>query len=194
LIKLLNADDYLERTFLERARTAFLDNPGCGWVYGGTTVIESDGQVAKHYPGEPDFGSRPVTSNRVAPHPSWLVARDTYVRVGLYAQDLQLAMDYEWMLRAAGSGYSGLWVPGLDATMGAHGRSERGHYRRDYEKHRVARAHHALTPAHAAALLAYRQARSVYERSLELVGGETLRKLGTRPFQLLRRSGNSEPR
>lgn len=145
-IKLINADDCLGAGYVAAARTVLAAHPEAGWIYGGVRMVAADGQVTRVLQGRPDALRSPIFTNVPAPHPSWTVRRDAYARVGLYSAQIRLAMDFEWMLRAARLGVAAHWDPLLSVDMGEGGASAKGANRRDRENFAIA-AHYRSAPA-----------------------------------------------
>jgi glycosyltransferase involved in cell wall biosynthesis len=158
-IKLLNADDHLEPDFLRKARQCLLGAPDAAWVYGGVRRFHADGTGCDVlYPRE-HLRLREIRSAMDAPHPSWVVRIDAYEQLGLYATNLTLAMDYEWLLRAVSRGVHGAACPHLFAEMQRGGRADTNRRQGTYEKYLVDLAYDGLSPVHATALFVWRRAR-----------------------------------
>ncbi|MEX0967664.1 MAG: glycosyltransferase [Bacteroidia bacterium] len=103
IIHLLNSGDYYyDDTVLQRAGKTFEANPGVKWTsgkylqYRGNTWIES---------GVPFEKKKLYRGMRQVAHPTMFVKKELYDRHGLYDLDVEVAMDYDFMVRIRNEKY-----------------------------------------------------------------------------------------
>lgn len=120
-VAIIHSDDWLGENQIPAALEA-LDRSGADFVFGDVT-FRVDGAPWYVERGDPNY--RRVVRRRMptVPHPSMLIRRVSFERIGLYRLDLALAMDYEWLLRSALSGLTAVYDPAIMANMTFDGRS-----------------------------------------------------------------------
>lgn len=107
IIGILNSDDWYEPQAIETAIQVFESDDDVDLVHGAMNVWTKEGDVHARYGSKermpPEF---------VAPfhHPTCFVRRRVYSELGLFAQDLPTAADYDFMLRFMRSGRKEMYV------------------------------------------------------------------------------------
>ena len=97
-IGLLNSDDWYEPGAI-RAAVAQMQKAGADIACGRLQYWDGDRRTYLASSDPAQLG-RGMTVG----HPTVFVRRDSYRRLGLFRLDFRLAMDYEWLLRAANAG------------------------------------------------------------------------------------------
>jgi glycosyltransferase involved in cell wall biosynthesis len=99
-VHLLNADDsYYSSNILSEIVAAIYCHKCPEVIYGRSLLITDDGTFEQIY-GEP-FDGKLKWRRMLLAHPSTLVKRSFYETVGYFNLHYKLAMDYDWVLRAA---------------------------------------------------------------------------------------------
>ncbi|HMQ50296.1 MAG TPA: glycosyltransferase family 2 protein [Saprospiraceae bacterium] len=100
VIGILNSDDfYPNKRVLEKvAKTFFIHQTDS--VYGDLQYVEHDNlkRVVRHWKSG-KYYSNSFLYGWMPPHPTFFVRREVYQRLGLFDTQLQMAADYELMLR-----------------------------------------------------------------------------------------------
>lgn len=105
IIGMQNADDWYEPTAVERA-VAVLGSAGLCVSHGSMMFHDAHGQEMLCH-GTPAYLSLFNSMN----HPTVFVRRQCFDRIGLFCEDLEYAVDYEWFLRLRARGGRFLGVP-----------------------------------------------------------------------------------
>ncbi len=138
VIALLNVDDWYEPGAVRDAVDALMTHPEAG-IACGRLRYHRDGVPDVEFPSQPERLGVDMTVN----HPTMFVRRSVYDRIGLYREDLRLAMDYELALRAQQAGVRFHSLDRVLANMSWEGASDVQWHRTLVE---VARAVHGLYP------------------------------------------------
>jgi glycosyltransferase involved in cell wall biosynthesis len=120
-VAVLHSDDWLSDGQLALALAAITADPA-PFVFGDVEFHRDGGSLYRER-GQAGYVTGLGAKMSCVPHPSMLVARGAFEAVGLYRTDLKLAMDYEWLLRAARAGLAGRHVEGVLAHMTHDGAS-----------------------------------------------------------------------
>lgn len=100
IIGWLNSDDiYFDDIFLS-VESFFQENPGVEVVYGDYVWIDEAGVFIKKVKEIPFVLHRLLFHNFIA-HPTVFMKKDIFDTIGFFREDLQFAMDYEFLLRAS---------------------------------------------------------------------------------------------
>jgi glycosyltransferase involved in cell wall biosynthesis len=108
-VALLHDDDRWQPEFLAR-RVRFLDeHPGCGFVFGGARVVDSEGRYLERWSRKLPVGvldrlpfMQLLLGGNLIPSPSVVVRRSAYASVGSeFNGDLHRIYDYEMWVRLA---------------------------------------------------------------------------------------------
>lgn len=98
IIGWLNSDDlYFENIFSEIA-SIFEINPQVSAIYGDYHWIDEDGNYIKKV-RELSFSARRLLYFNCIPHPTVFLRKDVFDKVGLFREDFECSMDYEFWLR-----------------------------------------------------------------------------------------------
>ena len=111
-VGLVNADDWMSPDQAGLAMAA-LERTGADWVFGRLAFHRSDGTVACMVDGDPHYARRLRHMMPELNHPSMVVRRTAYEAAGLFDPRWRIAMDYDWLLRAARWGLRGVYDPEL---------------------------------------------------------------------------------
>ncbi len=120
----VNADDWLEPEHVEKAVRA-LESESADFVFGDLAYHATDGALLHVIEGDPGYASMIRSRMPALNHPTMLVGRHVFDAIGGFDERYQLAMDYDWALRAHLAGFRGCYVPGLLGHMTLAGASDR---------------------------------------------------------------------
>ena len=138
-VQILNADDWLSPDQIERAVGA-LQHAQAEFVFGNLIFYEND-TPAFHYAGDPHYARAIHRRWPSVAHPTMLVARRAFERIGLFDPAYRNAMDYDWLLRLHCAGGKGVYCPALCAHMNHDGVSNRRFARTIDEVKKIVIAH-----------------------------------------------------
>ena len=124
LIALINAGDLMTPGSLARSHATLAAAPDAGFAFG---------HCRHTTPGAPDwlnladphYRRRLLERMPDVNHPTWVVRRGIYQRLGGYAERWRLAMDYEYLLRMSAAGIRGARIDAVQAVMAMGGLSDR---------------------------------------------------------------------
>ena len=137
IIGLVNSDDWMSLDQVERGVHALLSS-SADFVFGDLLIHDFHG-VPKHVlHGDPFYAKRIASKMPELNHPTVLVKRHAYERIGFFDANLHYAMDYEWLLRLHKSGGIGLYVEAITGHMRESGISHRMFIRSLREVRRIA--------------------------------------------------------
>lgn len=174
IIQITNAGDYYAQGHISRVVDLLAASPKAGFVYGDVIMVDSDGQVTRRARGVPDLKNRYLDSMALASHPAMAVRMSTYERVGLFNEDLSMAMDYEWLIRCLKVGIEGVYSDSLVVRMAEGGKSNRLSLHRDWENLGVTLAHRTMPLPLAVCRFGLKTMMNVTRMSLEAVGQDAL--------------------
>lgn len=104
MIQLLNSgDELLHEKVLEQIAEFLQQHPGAAWI-SGKIVMKRAGHWVEV--GKPFESSKLYRGMRSVSHPSWLVHKNAYKRVGEYNGAYKIAMDYDMMCRLTKENYA----------------------------------------------------------------------------------------
>ncbi|MBS4035213.1 MAG: glycosyltransferase [Ignavibacterium sp.] len=104
LMFLNSGDELIDKTYLKKARE-FLDiNPGFSFVHSNLVLIDESGEKLYMRPPMKNVG-------RGMPylHPTIIVRREIFDKIGLFGTDLKIAMDYDFIVRMKKAGLKGFY-------------------------------------------------------------------------------------
>lgn len=123
IIGLLNANDWFSGNQIELG-VAVLNKSPADFVFGDLLFYDASGTFKYRVNGNPDYSA---TINSVMPtlcHPTVLVKRNAYDKIGIFDTNYRIAMDYEWFLRLHKNGGIGEYAKGLLGHMRIAGLSD----------------------------------------------------------------------
>ena len=124
-VTLLNADDWLSPGQLA-AGLETLDRTGADFVFGDLVYHDDMGRQLYKVQGESAYARRIAHVMPALNHPTVIVRRSVYERLGLFDVSLRYAMDYELLLRFHRSGCVGVHDPRMVGHMSLAGASDTG--------------------------------------------------------------------
>ncbi|WP_119462690.1 glycosyltransferase family 2 protein [Rhodospirillaceae bacterium SYSU D60014] len=138
-VQIINADDWLSPEQVSVAVQG-LEETRADFVFGDLIFYRSDRPIFL-YLGDPDY--RTTIHNRMPAlnHPTVLVRRAAFERIGLFDLRYRCAMDYDWFLRLHVAGGRGVHLPGLIGHMTHDGISNTRYVRTIREVEAIAVAH-----------------------------------------------------
>lgn len=128
IIGLLHADDvYADNQVLSRVAYAFRADPSVEGVYGDLVYVsaQNPNQVVRYWKAG-EYRRGLFLRGWMPPHPTLFLRRSVYERVGGFRTDLNIAADYEFVLRALHvHGVKVAYVPEVFTRMRLGGMSNR---------------------------------------------------------------------
>lgn len=101
LVHLHAGDRFLAPDVIDHVIQTRQDDPW-RWAVAGSRVVNAAGHTQHIYRAAPDY--RVLNKKNMIPHQSTFLARDIFLKHGLFRTDLKQAMDYEYWLRIAFAG------------------------------------------------------------------------------------------
>lgn len=163
-IGLLNADDWLSPDQIEEAVRA-LQTSDAGFAFGDLLYHAPDGQTLHLIQGAPSYGSKIKSLMPALNHPTMLVKRRVFEKVGGFDRRYRVAMDYDWVLRAHLAGHRGIHSKKIIGHMTLAGTSDRQFVRGLTEVRKIA-VSHGQNPAIAWPLFGIRVMKGMTQRRL----------------------------
>ncbi|MCF7804250.1 MAG: glycosyltransferase [Candidatus Marinimicrobia bacterium] len=94
----LCSDDTYNEGVLQSVATVFQENPNCDLIYGGCNFINENNIVTRvKRPGE--FNRKKLLMGNYLYQPSVFLRTNIFQRFGLFSEELNYSMDYEYWLR-----------------------------------------------------------------------------------------------
>ena len=165
IIGLVNSDDWMSLDQVERGVQSLLAS-SADFVFGDLLMHDSHGATKHVIHGDPLYAKRITSKMPELNHPTVLVNRHAYERIGLFETGYHYAMDYEWMLRLHKSGGVGLYASAIIGHMRESGISHRMFICSLREVRRIA-IHYGQPAAAAYYLYIYRVIKGTARRALE---------------------------
>ena len=127
IIGLLHSDDFLaHEQVLEKVASAFVD-PSIDGVYGDLQYVSADNhqRIVRHWKSGP-YTPAKLRSGWMPPHPTLYLRREVFDRLGYYDTSMQIAADYDAILRYLMKGKIELaYIPEVLVKMRVGGESNR---------------------------------------------------------------------
>jgi len=168
IIGLLNTDDRYEPGALQRGLAALQTYPEAGFCFGHCLHIERDGREWLNL-ADPNYQRHLRYYMPNVNHPTMLIRRSAYVRVGGYDERWRMAMDYDWLIRAERAGVRGVLVDATQTCMAMGGISDR-RWRRSFAEARSIAIMHGAHPLAAWADFSMRIVKGSARRTLVRLG------------------------
>lgn len=102
IVAILNSDDFYPNPLvLSRVRKAFEDNPTLDAIYGDLKYVQYNKpqKVVRNWQAG-NYQHQAWEKGWMPPHPTFFVKKSVYERFGGFNEELNLAADYEFMLRS----------------------------------------------------------------------------------------------
>jgi len=119
-IALVNSDDWMSNDQAELAAAALADSDAA-FIFGRLAFHSSDGRLIYIIAGDPDYQRAIRYRMPGVNHPTVVVRRPAYQKVGLFNTTRRIAMDYDWLIRADFAGLQGEYEPRLLGHMSEGG-------------------------------------------------------------------------
>jgi glycosyltransferase involved in cell wall biosynthesis len=126
IIGILNADDWYSPDQVGKGVRA-LYNSSVDFVFGDLLFHDTAGRMTHRIKGDAHYEYVIHSRMPELSHPTVLVKRTTYERIGLFGLDYRYAMDYEWFLRLHTRGGKGIYVQDMVGHMRLGGISDSSH-------------------------------------------------------------------
>jgi len=101
-IMLVNADDFLEKNVIEKILGFIEDNKTIDIFHGSMNLVNFKGKLIRVVSSPAGWFSE--LRSTPFKHPTCIVKKEWYERVGLYDESFKTAADYDFMLRSIGCG------------------------------------------------------------------------------------------
>lgn len=95
-------DSYASEHALSVVKSFYNEHPFIQWTSGNIRVVRGGETVVV---GKPFDAAKLYRGMRSVAHPTWFVKKDVYDRIGLFNNDIKIAMDYDLMCRIANEPY-----------------------------------------------------------------------------------------
>jgi GT2 family glycosyltransferase len=138
-ILFMNADDRMSSNQLMTSVSA-IQRTDADFVFGDLAFYEG-GEFTYMLRGEPDFVHAIHRRMPAINHPTVLVRRSAFVRIGLFDLAYGCAMDYDWLLRLHKAGGTGFYDAAIHAHMNHDGVSAREFRQTIREVEKIAVSH-----------------------------------------------------
>lgn len=184
-IGLLNADDWLSPDQIGTAvRT--LQSSKAGFVFGDLLYHAPNGTPLHQIQGDSDYISKIRSRMPALNHPTMLVKRQVFNDIGGFDRRYQVAMDYDWVLRAHLAGHRGRYAETILGHMTLAGTSDQQFVRSLLEVRQIA-TRHGQSAIESWILFSFRLLKGLIRRGLHRFGPKDL-------YRLLRRWVNRDYR
>lgn len=122
-INLVNADDWMSPNQIEFGVAALMDSTA-DFSFGDLFFHDAEGRVLYRIAGDPDYWKVIHSKLSELNHPTMLVRRSAFERVGLFDTQYRCAMDYEWIRRLHFYNGRGIYVKAVLGHMMVGGVSD----------------------------------------------------------------------
>ena len=163
----VNADDRLAPGQVARAARR-LDRGDADGVFGDLICEDASGWAMHRIAGDPDYAASIRFGFPAMNHPTMMVRRDLFQKIGGFDADLHIAMDYDWCLRAHLAGALFVHDPEIIGRYRLGGASDRRWVVAASELRRIA-MRHGLPARIAWSIFLARIGRAGAQRSLKAV-------------------------
>lgn len=123
-VGLINADDWLEPYQIERAVHA-LEGGDADFVFGDLAYHDTSGRLLHIIKGDQQYGGKIQSRMPALNHPTMLVKRRVFDDIDGFDERYNVAMDYDWALRAHLAGFRGRYAPNVLGHMTLDGTSDK---------------------------------------------------------------------
>lgn len=120
----VNADDWLEPNQIERAVHA-LEIRKADFVFGDLAYHDTEGKLLHLIRGDQHYADKIESRMPALNHPTMLIERAVFDGIGIFDESYEVAMDYDWVLRAHQAGFRGRHAPDVIGHMTLDGVSDR---------------------------------------------------------------------
>ncbi|MDX1540258.1 MAG: glycosyltransferase family 2 protein [Geminicoccaceae bacterium] len=169
-VGLVNSDDWMSPDQVARL-VETLEQTGADFAFGDLDYHAPDGRVVHRINGDPDYARHLPRIMPNVNHPTMLVRREVYQRVGGFSPDYHYAMDYDWLCRVHAEGFRGAYAPGAVGHMTLGGACDRHHLRARAEDRRIA-VRHGLPVVQSWLLYGYRVVKGLGQRAVHRIAPE----------------------
>jgi len=122
-IQITNADDWLSPDQMQAVVQTFDENPSAAFVFGNLNLYTADRRFLKRNEGKADYSANHVIEMPHVPHATVCAKHSVYQKVGLFRQDIKIAMDLEWLMRTHMAGLQGVHYNDIVGNMPLGGNS-----------------------------------------------------------------------
>jgi len=142
-IMILNSGDVLiEKSYPEKALKIFEENRNIAFVHSNLLLVDNS---------NPELFMRPTLSNvgRGMPylHPTMIVKKELFDRIGMFDTKLKIAMDFDWIVKLVKNNFLGYYLnDSAVVKMDASGKSIKEENEAIKECYLILKANRCLTP------------------------------------------------
>jgi glycosyltransferase involved in cell wall biosynthesis len=119
-VAFVNSDDWMSKNQAEAAIAA-LQRTGAAFCFGRLALHDQDGKLKYYMDGKEQYWTDIRWRMPHINHPTVVMRRDAYERLGGFALNRRIAMDYDLHLRAELAGLRGTYVPEIVGHMSEGG-------------------------------------------------------------------------
>lgn len=122
-IQILNADDFLDEKKIEASINCFKNNEKSDFVFGDLFMVNNN-DITYKITGDSRYISKVKYRMPRINHPTVMVKKELYDKLGLFNDNFSIAMDYEWLLRITKYGSFGSYSEKICVYMSEGGVSK----------------------------------------------------------------------
>lgn len=122
IIGIINSDDYYCQNIFSLIEHEFKDD--IDLIYGDLLYLNKHNQVVRYWRSG-KYQKEKIKNGWIMPHPTVFVRKNVYQRLGLFNPILQIAADYELLLRFINKEVNILYLPQTIAVMSPGGKSSK---------------------------------------------------------------------
>ncbi len=171
----VNADDWLDPKQIEHAVHA-LESRGADFVFGDLAYHDTGGRLLHVIKGDQYYADRIGSRMPALNHPTMLVKRTVFDVIGGFDERYEVAMDYDWALRAHLAGFHGRYAPDVFGHMTLDGTSDRRFIQGLAEVRKIA-TDHGQSVIKAWPLFGYRVFKGITQRKMQRYAPSSLHRL-----------------
>ena len=139
-IQILNADDYLDKNKITESVKWFNKNSESAYVFGDLYIVNKNEKILYVIKGDKNYDRIINYRTPRINHPTVIARKSIYEKYGLFNEDFEFAMDYEWLLRLHKHKEIGIYCDKIITYMQEGGKAENSFYARK-EEYQVAVLH-----------------------------------------------------
>ena len=139
-IGILNADDWYDKLCIERSVNSLESNQDAGFSF-GDCLFFSDNEPSYIMKGDSEYWKNIAYFLPSINHPTVLVRKYVYEKVGLFSERWLLAMDYDFILRCELMGIRGTYIPQILSNASLGGASDKFPIRAIWESYKISLNH-----------------------------------------------------
>jgi len=132
-IQILNADDYIDKNKIAESVKCFNKNSKSAYVFGDLYIVNKNEKILYVIKGDKNYDQIINYRTPRINHPTVIAKKSVYEKYGLFIEDFEFAMDYEWLLRLHKQKEIGIYCDKIITYMQEGGKAENSFYARKEE-------------------------------------------------------------